>query len=110
MRLAMIPAVLAASLGALSACGRQADNAGTERRSAAGEVLGGEIGDNMLPLDSVRSTSPAAPRAEARAASGAPSPAPDRGAVLPEPEVGGGPEPHTPSPPGVEPTDGPPPQ
>lgn len=58
MRLALMTAALAG----LSACGGEPDAAGSERRSAAGEVLGGEVTDEMLPLDTVRSTSPAEAR------------------------------------------------
>lgn len=64
-----------------------------ERRSAAGEVLGGEVSDAMLPLDTVRSTSPAAPRA---AEPGDPRPGTangDQAGPLPQPEMSGGPEP-----------------
>ena len=55
----MRPALIAVSFAALAACGGQPEAAGPERRSAAGEVLGGEVTDDMLPVDSVRSTSPA---------------------------------------------------
>ena len=105
MRLALTMSALAA----LTACGGQPENAGPERRSAAGEVLGGEVSDEMLPLDTVRSTSPADRRKvepdepSTPADSGRRSPPPIPGA-----EVSGGPEPHTPPPPGVEPSDGPP--
>lgn len=59
-------------LAGLASCGdKAADDAGSERRTAAGEVLGGEVSDAMLPLDTVRSTSPTAPRA---AASGSAAP------------------------------------
>lgn len=111
MRLALMVTSLTASLGTLAACGGQPENAGPERRSAAGEVLGGEVSDDMLPLDTVRSTAPADPRAGAPrggatpAGSGRPAPPP-----IPAAEVSGGPEPHTPPSPGVEPTDGPVPQ
>lgn len=47
------------SLSALTACQDRAPASGPERASAAGEVLGGEISDEMLPLDTARSTSPA---------------------------------------------------
>ena len=107
MRLALTMSALAA----LSACGGQPEATGPERRSAAGEVLGGEVSDDMLPVDTVRSTSPAGPRDDAPsdtaapAASGKPAPPP-----IPDAEVSGGPEPHTPPPPGVDPTDEPLPQ
>ncbi|MCP9222221.1 hypothetical protein MKP08_05610 [Erythrobacter sp. LQ02-29] len=42
---------------ALAACGDKAEK--SEGGSARGEVLGGTINDDMLPLDTVRSTSPA---------------------------------------------------
>lgn len=58
MRTALILSALA-PLALLSACGDKTGKpAGPERRSAAGEVLGGEVGDAMLPLDTARSTSP----------------------------------------------------
>jgi hypothetical protein len=41
----------------LTACGGQEDT-GPERKTAAGEVLGGSISDAMLPLDTVQSQSP----------------------------------------------------
>lgn len=55
MRLALI---IAACAG-LTACQAEPAATGPERRSAAGEVLGGEVTDDMLPLDTVRSSSPA---------------------------------------------------
>ncbi|MGX7953679.1 hypothetical protein ACWPM1_14095 [Tsuneonella sp. HG249] len=50
-------ALLCLPLLALTGCG---DNAGAEgeRKTAAGEVLGGTISDEMLPLDTVTSQSP----------------------------------------------------
>jgi hypothetical protein len=44
-------------LGTLAACGGE-QSAGPERKTAAGEVLGGTVSDAMLPLDTVRSQSP----------------------------------------------------
>ena len=44
-------------LAAVGACGDK-DGADAERRTAAGEVLGGSISDDMLPLDTVTSQSP----------------------------------------------------
>lgn len=67
MRLALI----AVACAALLACGEKTDTAGPERRSAAGEVLGGEVTDDMLPLDTVRSTSPADARASGDGSPGA---------------------------------------
>lgn len=89
MRLALIVTVLAA----LAACQDKPATNGSERSSAAGEVLGGEVTDDMLPLDTVQSTSPADPRA------GLPDTAEGDGPgdtssgrnpdALPSPEVGG---------------------
>ena len=45
------------AFAALAACGEETKT-GPERRTAAGEVLGGSITDDMLPLDTVRSQSP----------------------------------------------------
>lgn len=43
---------------ALAACGGNGGSAEGERKTAAGEVLGGSITDEMLPLDTVTSQSP----------------------------------------------------
>jgi hypothetical protein len=45
------------ALALLSACGDQKSDE-PERKTAAGEVLGGSISDAMLPLDTVQSQSP----------------------------------------------------
>lgn len=96
MRLALI----FAGVAALTACGDKSETAGPERRSAAGEVLGGEVTDAMLPLDTVRSTSPADAGADAPTGTpladdpppSAPASAPaSPAATLPKPEVSGGP-------------------
>ena len=80
------PVVLALLLG-LSACGGGGEEAANERKTAAGEVLGGSISDAMLPLDTVQSQSPPlrdTPRGEAgagdegEAEGDAPSDAPTR--------------------------------
>lgn len=91
MRRVLILPLLAMPL--VAACGT--DGTGQpvdERRSAAGEVLGGEVSDAMIPLDTVKSTAPAenrrVPDATATAAD-AQRPAPQ----LPRPEMSGGPEP-----------------
>ena len=87
----IMPAIIL--IGGLSACGGSGGEApGPERRSAAGEVLGGEISDAMVPLDTVRSTSPVAPRPTATGTA-APRTIEERRAVLPRPEMSGGPEP-----------------
>lgn len=98
----MRPAVTMTAIAlvvSLSACGDSADDPdGPERRTAAGEVLGGDASDAMLPVDSVRSTAPAAPRTAGsddgdRSDAGADKSLSERRAALPEPEMSGGPEP-----------------
>lgn len=92
MRPAMI-APLIVLAAALPACGGDAgSNNGSERRGAAGQVLGGEISDAMVPLETVRSTSPAAPR-PAASGTGAPKTLGERREEPPQPEAMGGPEP-----------------
>lgn len=92
MRLAIIaPAIVLAA--ALPACGDNGgETAGPERRTAAGEVLGGEASDAMVPLDTVQSTSPTAPQPTA-SGTGTPRTIEEQRAILPRPEVSGGPEP-----------------
>lgn len=60
MRIATITALLA--LAALAGCNqsKKAEGAGT----AAGEILPGSASDAMIPLDSVRSQAPLAPKVE----------------------------------------------
>lgn len=47
------------ALATLAGCTPTPAETPPERQSAAGEVLGGEVSDEMLPLDTARSTSPA---------------------------------------------------
>ncbi len=66
---------LAAGAALLSACGSDApteETASEAERDAKGEVLGGTISDDMLPLDRLRSQSPPL-REERSAATDAPS-------------------------------------
>lgn len=92
MRPAVITTVIVLA-AALTACGGNGgETAGPERRTAAGEVLGGEVSDAMVPLDTVQSTSPTAPL-PAASGSGTPRTIEERRAILPRPEVSGGPEP-----------------
>lgn len=107
MRSALILPALAASLGALSACGSQPEPAGPERRNAAGEVLGGEVTDDMLPLATVRSTSPADPRVSAESAADVTSSNSAR-APLTEPSASEEPEQRQPA--AAEPADEPSPE
>lgn len=105
----MIPAI-----AALSACGGEREPAEAERPGAAGEVLGGEISDDMLPLDTVQSTSPVDPRAGATGTDAdgdadedsATAPADPEPGALPTPEIRGGPgqRQSTDIPPAQEPT------
>lgn len=55
----MLPVRLSAlaPLVLLAACNGSGEK-GPERKTAAGEVLGGSISDSMLPLDTVQSQSP----------------------------------------------------
>lgn len=53
LTIAILPAVFA-----LAACGGQAPDRSEDAREAEGEVLGGSISDEMLPLDQLRSQSP----------------------------------------------------
>ena len=89
---------------ALAACGGNSGNAEGERKTAAGEVLGGSITDEMLPLDTATSQSPpmretgaepgasatgstaASPEDEDEDEGEASEPAPDAAEAEPEPE------------------------
>ena len=104
-------AVMICATAALAACGDK-PAAGPERRSAAREVLGGEVTDDMLPLDTVRSTSPPglsgpseAPDANAPRPAGARSPG-DRPAPKPEPSAAPTPDVTAPADPAPARTDG----
>ena len=84
-------------LVALAGCGGAEESAEGERKTAAGEVLGGSISDDMLPLDTVTSESPRmreAPEGEAG------SSAPVDGAQLPprDSDEGPGEPPRDPAP------------
>ena len=52
------PLLFLSLLVALAGCGGGDTVAEGERKTAAGEVLGGTISDDMLPLDTVTSQSP----------------------------------------------------
>lgn len=62
----MVPALL------LAACGDEAGDVDTSETGgkAAGEVLGGTISDEMLPLEELKSTSPPAARSSGGAGAG----------------------------------------
>ena len=102
MRLALNVYTLIPALALATACGGDTGETAPGRKSAAGEVLGGEVTDDMLPLDTARSTSPAGrsgPAEDDAAADEAPTPPripEERRAVLPAPQVSGGPEPYLP--------------
>lgn len=57
-------------VGLLAACGGSGDQAEAERTSAVGDVLGGSINDEMLPLDTITSQSPALREQASGAAAG----------------------------------------
>ena len=65
----------AAALLALTACGDEtAEQVSTETGGeAAGEILGGTISDDMIPLEELTSTSPPAERRASAASNDAPS-------------------------------------
>lgn len=95
--------ILLALLAALAACGGTDEGAEGERRTAAGEVLGGTISDDMLPLDTVTSQSPplretgksgdsAASGEERSAGQEAPEPAESEAAPEPSPSATATPE------------------
>lgn len=88
---------------ALAACNGTGDGAEGERRTAAGEVLGGTISDDMLPLDTVTSQSPplretgksgdsATPGEEQPTGQEAPEPAESEAAPEPSPSATATPE------------------
>jgi hypothetical protein len=60
---AVFPLVLA-----VAACSGQAPERGKDAREAEGEVLGGTISDQMLPLDQLQSQSPVLRRSPAETA------------------------------------------
>ena len=70
-------AILAGACLALAACGEKtpADTQVDETATARGEVLGGSISDDMLPLDTITSQSP--PLREAPAAESGTASSPD---------------------------------
>lgn len=109
----MRPALIAPALilaASLTACGTDSGDTGPERRTAAGQVLGGEVSDAMIPLDTVRSTAPVAERSPGPGENGdgvSDDPVANRRAVLPRPQVSGGPEP-LPADPGAEDAPSPP--
>lgn len=93
MRRAVIASALAL-LGPLAACGdTNSSDSAAERSSAAGRVLGGEVTDDMLPIDTVKSTSPPAPASGVAGGTDEPRSLEERRATLPRPEASGGPEP-----------------
>ncbi|MGQ7830888.1 hypothetical protein [Altererythrobacter sp. Z27] len=53
LTIAILPAMFA-----LAACSGQTPERGDDAREAEGEVLGGSISDEMLPLDQLQSQSP----------------------------------------------------
>jgi hypothetical protein len=99
--------LIALAAASLAGCGEKQAESTPERQSAAGEVLGGEVSDEMLPLDSARSTSPPVrsgpaqestterqPGTATPAAQPAPAPPSEpetERSPLPRPEVSGGP-------------------
>ena len=65
-------AVLLALVMMVAACDGQTDSPAEQRGEASGEVLGGTISDDMIPLEQLRSEAPLVPRRSAApAAAGA---------------------------------------
>lgn len=64
-RRAILPVMVLAVALALPAC--QAEKKPASQRAAGGEVLPGSVSDAMLPLDTLRSQPPLAPRPTASA-------------------------------------------
>lgn len=118
----MRPMLTLAALALIAGCNETTQTAGPERSAAAGQVLGGDTSDAMLPLDTAQSTSPPDPRPAASTPSfdqeppmnqgetttpqGAQETLEQRRARLPRPQMSNGPEP-LPDNPGAP--DGPPP-
>lgn len=101
-----------AAAAALGGCSDNQPQSTPERRTAAGEVLGGETSDAMIPLETARSTSPPArstPTGEPGFVNeAAPLPAPGERRALPTPEISGGPRDRQPvgvETPAVQPTE-----
>ncbi|WP_133364712.1 hypothetical protein [Qipengyuania sediminis] len=98
-------ALMIAALPLIVACVDGKESSGPERNAAAGEILGGDTSDAMLPLDTARSTSPpdqpaapdqgtaAAGTPGAAAGTGTPEDTAERRNPLPRPEMSNGPEP-----------------
>ena len=90
-RRALRTACLPALLLALAGCGN--DDRAQMGKTAQGEILPGSVSDAMLPLDSLRSQPPLAPRSDPSGRPGtkgdgagdAPDTAPDRAVEAPAP-------------------------
>ncbi|MCL4671768.1 MAG: hypothetical protein KJZ64_02275 [Sphingomonadaceae bacterium] len=79
--------LLVLPLALLAACDKGTDNAAPAERRAEGEVLGGTISDDMIPLEQLRSQSPpmrAAPGEGGANVGGADEAGPQDGAAAPE--------------------------
>ena len=61
--------IMALVLSVLVSCGKKKQEAAS-RATAVGEVLPGSVSDSMLPLDTVRSQPPLAPKSEPSAGKG----------------------------------------
>ncbi len=70
MKLLLRCAIPAAVLLSLAACDKE--KAPASKGSAEGEILDGTVSDAMLPVDTVRSQAPLAPRSEGTEAAGSP--------------------------------------
>ena len=88
MRLKLAPALIAPLL-LLAGCEEEAAEVDTSATGgkAAGEILGGTISDDMLPLEELTSTSPPAERSPATSGEGEATDAGDEAAETPEAEA-----------------------
>lgn len=89
--------LLLASIGLLAACGddNTVEEQPTDARTARGDVLGGTISDDMLPLDTRRSQSP--PLQEEKSSSRPSAPSSNEASATTSAEAAPEPAPEAPS-------------
>ncbi len=90
IRFAFRPLVLTSFALSIAACGEEAEEPTRETElggEASGEVLGGSISDDMIPLEQLRSQSPSAPRPTSASNDGGSSSSDDESDAEPAPEL-----------------------